>query len=43
MREVGGETGLTERPAMLERWVVTGPEINHVVKHLHILMMMIMI
>ena len=32
VKGVGGVIGLTENPAMLERWVVTGPEISRVVE-----------
>ena len=31
VKGVGGIIGLTENPAMLERWIVTGPEISRVV------------
>ena len=32
MKGVGGIIGLTENPGMLERWIVTGPEISCVVE-----------
>lgn len=32
VKGVGGVIGLTENPAMLERWVITGPEISRVVE-----------
>ena len=31
-KESGGAIGLTENPQMIERWVVTGPELSRVVK-----------
>eukprot|EP00745_Piridium_sociabile_P034704 TRINITY_DN5991_c0_g1_i13.p1 TRINITY_DN5991_c0_g1~~TRINITY_DN5991_c0_g1_i13.p1 ORF type:complete len:843 (-),score=177.10 TRINITY_DN5991_c0_g1_i13:511-3039(-) len=32
VKGVGGMIGLTENPDMLERWIMTGPEISHVVE-----------
>jgi len=32
VKGVGDMIGLTELPALLERWTVTGPEINRVVE-----------
>jgi len=32
VKGVGGIIGLTENPEMLERWIVTGPEISRVVE-----------
>jgi len=32
IKGVGGIIGLTENPVMLERWIVTGPEISRVLE-----------
>jgi len=39
VKGVGGIIGLTENPAMMERWIVTGPEISRVVEEFSNLVM----